>query len=245
MPPYRKRKYTPKKGKGKSYGKARNYKRKYHNYKRKYPAPNSILSLDKYRCKLKYSDYVQLTLDANEKSVALLYSLNSIYDPYYDVGGSTIIGYDKLSAIWHKYVVTGCKVTVKFMRLDGPYPSMFYIQGYSSSDKGTAAPTWEEMTQQSINNVHKTILPHHGDTDTFQKAPVIKKYFSISKLEGHKIRDDLSYSAEYNADPTNECVALIGFAFPLAYAANTGTMDFQIYIKYYATLYDRVEDLDP
>lgn len=218
-------------------------KRRYHNYRRSKFSPNSFLSLDKYFCKLRFTDYQQITAAAGDSSECLQYSLNSVFDPYYGVGGGSVRGFAELAGIWDKYCVTGCKVTVQYARTDGPYPIRMYIQGWSWNDVASAAPTFEELCAQQTNAVSVMILPYHGDSVVMQRTPVLVKYFSIKKLEGHTITSDENYIADGAADPAYQSTVGIGLTKPIAYAANAVTLDVQVTLKYYVQFRDRIENL--
>lgn len=65
-------------------------------------------------CKLNYSNTEILTATGGNVATATAYRLNSVYDPYYPVGGTQPYQYDQLTPIYGTYKVHGAKVKIIF-----------------------------------------------------------------------------------------------------------------------------------
>lgn len=76
-----------------------------------------VYAPDRYNVKLRYADYLTAAdADGTTTVTKWRYALNSVYDPYYDVGGHQPNGFDKWAAIYKYYRVMGAKVKMHWFK---------------------------------------------------------------------------------------------------------------------------------
>lgn len=74
-----------------------------------------VYAPDRYNVKLRYADFlVAADADGVTGLQRWRYQLNSLFDPYYDVGGHQPNGFDKWAALFKYYRVMGARVKMSF-----------------------------------------------------------------------------------------------------------------------------------
>lgn len=227
-------------------------KGRYARFRRKgwNPRANSILSLDKYFAKLRFQDNINLTLPQVSFTDYLQYSLNSVYDPYYGVGGGVIKGHAEMSSIWSRYMVMGAAFKLKgaFWSEDPndtqnwsrPYAA--FLQAYDADASPTpATPDIDRLAEQGSECRYHVVVPAAG---TQQRLCMIKRYFAVKRVEGASISGNIEqYSSYVQADPPRQCSVLVG----ITQVDQTGFFNIkfsgQLTVKYYVRYMNRVDNL--
>lgn len=249
--PYKSTKKTyARRGKGRRYasygrsGKSKTWKKCYSRKVSMYKSP-SILSMDKYYCKLTFEDSIHITPGVGTYSY-LEYSMNSPYDPYFGVGGGTCEGYSSLINIWSRYIVYGCKAAFRATCLSNTENNNLYvalIATPSSMYSVYSPPTYDQIQEQKdrLRVVCKTMLPLNG---TYEYRALMKKYYSIAKVEtAQRNLDPTLYSGAYNGDPSAQPVLYVGGG-TVEGAATSMSISGLLTITYYCKFYDRVPNLN-
>lgn len=183
-------------------------------------------------CRLKFADDGLLTSNGSLPNTCgneIVYRLNSIYDPYYAVGGTTVVGYSTMATLYQRYIVTGALVEVDFYD--------------PTNDAGVCAISINQTTP--IQNLDVKALGEHSLTwtDIINNTGSQKKTFrlyvkpwtlaGVSKLEW--LANKSGYSATMATNPVDEQYLRIAYANYL-----TGnSIKYAIRIIYYTELFDR------
>lgn len=181
---------------------------------------------------LKYSEtFAQST--TNALGSALIFKINSLYDPNGSLGGHQPYGFDQLSALYGRYRVLRCKYKLTFGTSTGTIhvlavPTSGALANAIASD--TTFWTASEMPRAKHN-----IIGGGG-------APAIHINGSVSlpSLFGSTISEykaDDRYSAAVNNDPTAICYLNLGFLNPTVSTVITQT---QVELEFLAELYQPI-----
>lgn len=66
------------------------------------------------RCKYATTGSLSTNATATQLGSDITFRLNSIWDPYYPTGGSTVVGHSNFTALYNRYIVNGAKVEIVF-----------------------------------------------------------------------------------------------------------------------------------
>lgn len=227
-------------------------KGKYSRYSRKAwnPRANSILSLDKYFAKLKFQDNVQLSLPQASFTDYLQYSLNSVFDPYYGIGGGIVKGHAEMSSIWGRYMVMGASFKLKgafysedpndVVNWSKPYAA--FLQAVDSDNSALPwTPDIDRLAEQGSECRYHVVVPAAG---TQQRLCMIKRYFPMKRIEGASISGNIEqYSAPVTGDPAKQASVLIGITQVDQTGFQTIRFSGMLTIKYYVRYMNRVDNL--
>lgn len=192
------------------------------------PFPTRLL----IRCK--YADDGVLTSNSSLPNTCgneIVYRLNSIYDPYYSIGGTTTVGWSTISAIYNKYIVTGAKVEVTFYdpSVDAGVPAVSLnqvspIQNLDVKQLGENALTYTSVVNNSGSQ---------KKTFSFYVKPW--QIQGLSKLEW--MANKSTKSCNMNQNPTDELYIRLAYC---AYQTN-GSIKYAIRIIYYTECFERTQ----
>lgn len=227
-------------------------KGKYTRYRRRTwnPRANSILSLDRYYAKLRFQDSIELRLNGASFTDQLQYSLNSVYDPYYGIGGGTVKGHAEFASIWSKYMVMGASFKLKgafwsdrpddMSNLSRPYAA--YIQAVDSAHSAVPPlPDIDTLSEQSSECRYHVVVPAYG---TPQRLCMIKRYFPVKVVEGASISGNIEeYAAATNDDPVLQPSVLVGITQVDMTGYHNIMFSGQLIIKYYVRYLNRHDNI--
>lgn len=158
-------------------------------------------------CRLKFADDGILTSAglSNVVGTEQVYRLSSIHDPDYTIGGTTVVGWTQMNAIYQRYIVTGILVEVDFydpsadagmcvISLNQTDP----VQGLSVKQVGEHSLTYTDV----INNTG-------SQKKTFRMYVRPWNLLGLSKLEW--LSNKTGHSASMGASPTTETYLRIGY----------------------------------
>lgn len=228
------KKYKRKMGRGKPKNNKKGIKRLFQASPNTYnlvpdPFPARLLVRLKYAAKGSlYSNNLAIDTFGNEH----VYRLTNIYDPYYNLGDSTVVGHAQLAAIYQKYIVYGAKVEIEFYDpvADGGVPGVSLNQA-GTLQNSTLKVAGEHMLTYTgqINNTGSQKKKFH-----FYVKPWALS--GLSKLEW--MANKSTRSSAMGTGPTEETF------IRLAYAHSTNTsseVEYTIRIIYYTELFDRYQ----
>lgn len=186
--------------------------------------------------RMKYADEFTLVLTGADIANGKSYRVNSIYDPDFTGAVSkTTVGWSNMSAIYGKYLVTGCKIDVDFNNpvKDGARVGVRLRQNNSLTALGQSLQQLAEQPMTYISGLNNT-----GSQ---------KKHFSffvrpwsllgLSKLE--YFANTSIYAPDLNANPAlNHNGYFDVFMVNIGDAADT--VDVVVKIVYYVELFNRI-----
>lgn len=188
--------------------------------------------------KAKFGQISFLTTPNSTNAAAVTYRLNSIFDPVQNPHGQpfpskTVVGYQEMASLYNRYLVTGCKVSVRFydpnaesirvgvrLRIDGEgavngvsqdslvEQPLTYISGLSNSGK-------------QIKSFNLYVKPY--------------TLLGLSKLE--YFANTTNYSSNIGSNPlVDRCYMDI---FAVSGSAVSHAVSVAVKLTYYVQLYDR------
>lgn len=152
----------------------------------------------RYICKMKYSQAVQLNINNN---YLYQFNLNSLFDPDRTGTGHQPYGFDQLSNLYNRYRVIGCYYTVSAYAVGSP----LRVVTLPSND---ATAGWNNVSEVCENPRAKWKLQIPGGP-----AQIIKGYVSLPSLMGRnnqEYRADDRFQAQVTVSPSELAVLNIG-----------------------------------
>lgn len=171
---------------------------------------------------------------ASSVATSHVYRLNSLWDPYFGVGGNTCTGHAELSALYGRYQVMGAKVTIIFRDTNGDGMRVgCKLRQHATG--GTGALGWDP-----IGNKPNTYVGGLNNSGSQKKQfKLFVRPWSLqacSKLE-YKA-NPLDYGAALNANPSEDTCLMDIFA--IHPSGTSLTVEYDLRIIYYIRLYDRL-----
>lgn len=227
------------------YGKIKKYKKKTMGKNKKPDREFRFGQTDPYKIKPepfprvlitrgKFGREKQLTVPyLSALSVGETFRLNSIYDPLWNAGGTTIRGWGDLDGLYHDYTVYGAKVNISFFDPtgDGIRVGAKLRLEYGDSAIGIALPTIVDMPMTYIS----------GLANSGKQRKVFNLYvkpwslLGVSKLE--YMANPSGFSSAMNSSPTRSAFLDVFAVQP--HGTADLNVDFMIKITYYFKCYNR------
>lgn len=166
--------------------------------------------------KLVYTDHYQAGSASGGASSYQRYHLNSLFDPYAGIGGHQPRGYDQLTPIYEKWLVTHVTVRIDIVSFDAANSGMVSISTINGNDTPLSA-VWTEAEKVGA----KAYLMQ---VDGAKTGLHYARRFSVASLFGKTASE---YSGDANnwgiagANPTNLMDIAIGTQDPF----NNGQVD--------------------
>lgn len=161
----------------------------------------------------------------------LQYALNNLYDPEVAVGGHQPRGFDQWSAIFQKYLVYGCKITVTLTTPAAATDALAW--GMYPSDMG-ATPL------SSPTGIMEQKLGPWRQTDNQRKISSCKMYWSAKKWFNVKnLRDQAdNYGAYCTTSPINAPTVQLWARMYDSASPNAVVVAFTVLIDYFCMFSD-------
>lgn len=213
-----------------------------------YPAKNKdsrFKQVNRYRIKpepfprvlytrAKYGDFGTLTAPTAGVAVATVYRLNSIYDPFFSVGGRTCVGWQALSGLYRRYLVLGAKITVSFNNpsADGQRVGIRLRIAGGNTAVGNSMQDITEKEMTYVKGLNDTGSQKCGFSLFVRPWTLM----GISKLE--YMANSSAYTSLMNGNPAaDSCFADIFLINPVTGGT---TVNYMTRIVYYVQCYDRL-----
>lgn len=190
---------------------ARRTRRRYRRYARRRRTtnipPKGQPFPDRYRFNLRYVQYHQLD-PASTTFAKQTFFVNSLYDPDYTGTGHQPMGYDQLTPLYNRYVVTGAKITTSFETSSASMTTGTTV-GITVHEGGSFYASASQDVETLIEQGKTTYKMLGVATGGHAVATLSRK---ISMRKEFAVKDIISgsfYSALVNASPTNGMFATI------------------------------------
>lgn len=162
---------------------------------------------DRFRFNLRYVQYHQLD-PASTAFASQTFFVNSLYDPDYTGTGHQPMGYDQLTPLYNRYVVTGAKITTTFETSSASMNTGTTV-GITVHEGGTFYSSTSQDVETLIEQGKTTYKMLGVATGGHAVATLSRK---ISMRKEFAVKDIISgnfYSALVNANPVNGMFATI------------------------------------
>lgn len=193
--------------------------------------PGRSLIADRYQTKMVYSDAYNPSNVANTITWTQ-FRLGGLFDPDYLVGGHQPMGFDQLTMMYNRYIVTGCKVVI-----EGRFRS-------SNTDTVPicanliigASPLASMVLPPNIWTANES-RQYWTRTYSDQDAVRFTKYFSLPKINGctrSQYMNEENYSGTASSDPQKNTLLNIGF---VPTGSEVSNFQHTVTLIYYVTWY--------
>lgn len=187
----------------------------------------------RYICKMKYSDSVQVTGPGLAGLAAFRFNLNSIFDPNQTGTGHQPYGHDTLSILYNRYRVISCKYVISAIATGGTSGNQYSIVA--------ALPANESVNVTGgINEVQENPRCNFITQAPSAALKVLKGTVHLPSLMGRtksQYMADDRYQATYGTSP-NEFAILNVYAGLLNGAAETSSMQLNVMLEYTVESFD-------
>jgi hypothetical protein len=148
----------------------------------------------------------------------LAFGINSIYDPYYTLGGGSCTGFAEMMALYNKYIVSNAVVTMRVRNNSAANAGndiIAYILEIPSDQVSSSAQPVDENILE-VRNATTKIVPY-ATTGQFS---VLRRSVNIVALEGlpSLIADYSGLSGNINSSPSRLPLVLAGVLRPIGSA---------------------------
>ena len=183
--------------------------------------------------KLNYSTYENISL-APTASSYYQYNLNSLFDPEVKVGGTQPYYYDQYASLYQKYLVYGCKISVR-LTVSSANANILFPTVVVAPFTGET-PNWNTHMnmRNAIGAKWRQLVPGQSGT-------TLTSYFNNASLAGvpKKVYTaDDTYSALITANPS--LVNRVEINVQNYDVSATVVVQVQIKLTYYAKFFQRV-----
>lgn len=177
---------------------------------------------EKLRATLRYSDInASYAATAGSYIATMIYKCNSVYDPYYPVGGHQPYGFDQYMAVYNHFSVIKSSIKVTFQQQNDTinFPG---VVGINYDDDGTDASTPSTRIEKTGRRNYGVVGNDHTQVVLYDKWSC-KQKFGASALALDKNIGSAS------ADPAEICTWFIWYANN---GASTGYVQCVVDIEY-------------
>lgn len=185
--------------------------------------------------RLNYTTYENITL-APAANTYFEYRLNSLFDPEAKTGGGQPYYYNQYKAMYYKYLVYGCKVTVHLVA-NSSNTNILYPSVVAATYGGPSAPGWSNhLTMQNVKGaVWRVLVPAQNGTN-------FTKYYDCANVVGVPKRtynSDDQYPSVIGGNPPTACIFQLNFQ-NYDVSATVG-VQMHIRLTYYCKFFDLIE----
>jgi len=167
------------------------------------------------------------------------YSLNSVFDPLYDLGGGVVTGFKEWMGLYKYYLVTRSVIFYRYMNTVsagvGADTTMFIVPYGSSQSSESGTPPTLDVIRESFRSVYH----NNFQAPSFFNPFGLDLSVDISSLEGGSVTSQkVLYSGYSNTDPPLQPFAKVGII------SSDGVTDgrigpYEIVIQYYCTFWQK------
>lgn len=209
---------------------------------------NRFKGIDAYRVKpepfprtlylpVKYFTSSVINMLAADTANNFTFRVNSIFDPHAGAGGTTCVGFNQLAALYDRYQVLGAKIQVVFSApSDGGVRVGVRLR--VAAMNSTSGQTLKQLGEQPM-----TYISEISNTGSKKKnfSFFVRPWtlMGVSKLEYLANSSKYTQTMSTNPPTTDECMFDV-FAVSKYLPAPPVSVAFDVKIKYYVRLYDRV-----
>lgn len=185
---------------------------------------------------LRYSTKFELQHSAVEPTKSKLFRANSIFDPDFAVGGTTVNGHGIYANMYGRYRVYSVHIRVQKVPQSGNANTVgrLYVRGVpSSTPLGLAVVT----TPQELPNIPKLSFKATGpSTGSPSQLSTIKRSYTMDYIEGKRVGAEDGYTSDINGNPGIQPLIEIGHTL-LDDAIDTSAL-FLLVLTYNVRLYE-------
>jgi len=180
---------------------------------------------DRLKLVLRYSDVLNFSSGGAGLLNTRSFNMNSLFDPDQTFIGHQPYGYDQITAMYNRYVVTKCTISLKCVGF-GAYNT--YVTTWASN--GASAPTTASACMEMPNS--KTFIVNVGNKATVKSSFDLAAFNGVSRTS--YLADD-RFEAQFGGSPTELLYWYIGIHNPDGVVSG---MSYAIDVNYHAEFYD-------
>lgn len=183
--------------------------------------------------RVKFGEVGVISTNNLTTAVSRTYRLNSIWSPIHTTG-PTVTGHAELASIYNRYLVTGCKVNIRFFDPSGESVRVG-VRLRIDANGATAGNTQTQLVNQPMTYIGG--LANSGkQTKNFNMFIRPWTLMGLSKLE--YMANSTNYSSNISANPTvDRCLMDI---FCVSGDGAVHALSYTVRLTYYVQLYDRI-----
>lgn len=163
---------------------------------------NNVIVPQSLTVQLKYQHFTAIS--PTSLTTLVNFSLNSPYDPVYDLSGGNCTGYSQLIALYQFCLVQSVLIRFSAQNTSAAQPAYMFIVPFNST--------------QSIPTLTRGLVmetPYGRWADLYFGNSAVNPHtittgYNLRTLEGHSLVPFVDYSCTSSADPTRQLVASIG-----------------------------------
>jgi len=166
----------------------------------------------------------------------LAFGINSVYDPYFTLGGGACTGFAEMMALYNRYIVSDAIVTVRVRNNSAANAGndivVYIVEVPSEQVSSSAIPIDENVLE--VRNATTKVVPFA----TAGQYSVLRRAVNVCRLEGlpSLIADYSALSGTATTSPSRQPLVLAGVLRPLGSA--TGCIAEAIFtIEFSVTFY--------
>lgn len=186
------------------------------------PIPQKITTTLKYR---EYFTVAGTVFDT-------LFNANSLFDPYYGVGGHQPMGFDQYATFFTRYRVLSCKIVVTCLVKTATVPLMFGVVADNSVNAYTSMTDAPEQQKTAF----KTVTPYGGPGT----ATLTKKWnlWTVTGVTESTYKSDDRYAGTVSANPSEQIMYHVIYANSGGSALTSGDCSFIVDLEFHTEFFD-------
>ncbi|AUW34326.1 capsid protein [Circovirus sp.] len=189
-----------------------------------------------YSAKMHYVENFSLaTGTAGVMGTSAKVSLNSLYDPNMSGSGHQPYGYDQITALYRRYIVSGVKINITFTNPNDDGLVVAVMIQASGGVGAIAGQTADIIKEQPLSWTHPI-------NNTGSQVCHFRQYLPLQKVEGlmkvQWIANQDQYGALYTASPSLQPFLLMSVGSDAGSGA--AAIMARIELTYYTRFYDRI-----
>ena len=185
------------------------------------------------KTRMKYARNGSLSQSIQNTSIRDTYRVNSLYDPFQSGVGATVVGHSNMAAIYSRYLITGCKIMIRFNNPSGDGMRVgVRLRVKAQSD--TTSSTLQTLAEQPLTYISGL---NNTGSQVKNMSFFVRPWtlMGLSKLE--YMANTSSYSSAISSTPTKDEAWFDVFGVD---PQNSSTnVSYTIRIIYYVSLYER------
>lgn len=199
--------------------------------------------------KFRYKDFGQLNPSAGSSAAFIHYRLNSLFDPYYALGGNQPRYFDQLVTdnLYRQYLVYRVDYKVRVRNLNGSHDCQAGIHLAPDESSRWGPSTGNQMFYDGELNFTQLRMLNGKDEGGGAHRTTFMGTIHLAKLIGikkHKLYDDPGYSGTPSSNPGNTPILTIAMADdPADASGDLIVADYDIELVFHTKLYDLAQNI--
>lgn len=183
------------------------------------------------RAKLTWVHIPNVIIDAAGSLGYQTYTMNSLYDPNTSIGGTQPFGFDEMMALYGRYQVFGCKISLLVSPLSETGSNLYVIPTQNS-----ALPSYANIEELRRRPFARTMFllkdSGRGGTNKYK----LRQYYSVKKLD-RVIANGLNQQEDYIGTSAQDPSEKLYLHLIHTTTSGTAATPIELYIRVELTFY--------